>query len=511
MRSRLAFMGGLLLGAVLGTRSAAGQTAPASEAPPLLQVVPQDERAFAAWYTPDRGPVRLSWRTATGGVWRDSTLLGDRALIGDLRNGIAYDVRVTAAGGQGLSSQQRVTPRPRTDCKAVVWVVCDARDARSYLSEVFVTDPDDPPPLLCGTVELLRLSDDAPGCLYRTFRGPMLLNRAIGSSYVRTSPLPDAEAVRAAVEAGIWEGLDSPLDRKGRLPVAPLELADAIVGRVADSTFSRASSFALEVQPRILSRITRFTPVEPVAGRVAIYHEGHGGAGVEIGAPTIEWLLLRGWTVYALDMPLIGLNASDRSYDLVEHIDFARIEEAPYRGALDAFLLPVKWVVDEIEEQHTEDTDSLTILLIGRSGGGWTASAYGLLDPRISVAVSVAGAVPMSMVADTTLAAFSDYEQLTVLSDAVPSDARLLYAGTRGTMFFYSLNDPCCFRVPPDHPWVQAIRDAGGELGKVTDVFVDDIAEHGLGPRGYDRLDVFLDRLGVGSRPFRRGALAPGR
>jgi hypothetical protein len=71
-------------------------------------------------------------------------------------------------------------------------------------------------------------------------------------------------------------------------------------------------------------------------------------------------------------------------------------------------------------------------------------------------------------------------------------------------MFFYSTNDPCCFRLPPTHPWIQAIREAGAELGKVTDVFVDDHGEHGLSPRGYRQLDTFLSRLGMGGRPRNR-------
>jgi hypothetical protein len=199
-------------------------------------------------------------------------------------------------------------------------------------------------------------------------------------------------------------------------------------------------------------------------------------------------------------MPLEGLNKVDRSYNYQTHADFARVGSAPYRGALDAFLLPLRVVVDEIYASSSpaeEFDDAITILMVGRSGGGWTISTYGLLDPRVTAVVNVAGAVPASIIAEPELAAFGDYEQLVVQSDAVPSDARLLAAGKRGVMFFYSTNDPCCFRIPPDHPWVLTIREAGAELNKIVDVFVDDHPEHGLSARGYKQLDRFLSRLGV--------------
>jgi dienelactone hydrolase len=199
------------------------------------------------------------------------------------------------------------------------------------------------------------------------------------------------------------------------------------------------------------SRVTRFSPAQPVDGRYAIYHEGHGGLAVEIGADVIHWLLERGWEVYAMDMPLLGVNGSDQGTRFPNHhFDLWKLDDG-VTSPVANFMLPVKNVVDFIERHATERP---TILMMGRSGGGWTTYTYAALDPRITVAVSVAGGRPMSQRLDSRGGLdVGDYEQSAPeIYSAIRHEDVMIAAGARGSMHVFNVNDPCCFRVLPGDP-----------------------------------------------------------
>src|SRR6266581_9408706 len=102
-----------------------------------------------------------------------------------------------------------------------------------------------------------------------------------------------------------------------------------------------------------------------------------------------EWLLQDGWDVFVLDMPLDGLNGS-----LGLHWSLNNNEKGDGTNSpLGLFLLPVKAVVDQIRAE----APSPTIMMLGRSGGGCTTTVYAALDPRITVAVPIAGGAAQSM------------------------------------------------------------------------------------------------------------------
>jgi dienelactone hydrolase len=241
------------------------------------------------------------------------------------------------------------------------------------------------------------------------------------------------------------------------------------------------------------SRITWFVPRMPVNGRFGIYHEGHGGPAVVIGAETIDWLLDRGWQVIAVDMPLIGMNGLDARPGLEAHGQFDSLDLGPI-SPLSLYLTPVRAIVDWIVQLNPAQDPEL--LLIGRSGGGWTAYTYGAVDPRIDIAVSVAGGRPISERLDAPWGAaeLGDYEQTAPhLYNAVGHEHLMAAAGAKASMHFFNRWDGCCFRIQPESAFVQYLRGASSALGKHVSVFVDEQnGAHSIGPAGYVELDRFL-------------------
>jgi hypothetical protein len=133
---------------------------------------------------------------------------------------------------------------------------------------------------------------------------------------------------------------------------------------------------------------------------------------------------------------------------------------------------------------------------MGRSGGGMTAYTYGALDPRITAVVSVAGGRPLSQ----RLASFTGPIELGDTEQYAPEvwagvrhEDVMIAAGARGGLFLFNTNDPCCFRVAADDPFVQYLRRGGNRTARQVQVFVDpENKTHGMGPAGFAALGRFL-------------------
>lgn len=274
----------------------------------------------------------------------------------------------------------------------------------------------------------------------------------------------------------------------------------ATVGTVRAA--ASATTYGISYHASLSSRVTHLVPASPQPGRYAIYHEGHGGAALDIGAATIDWLLERGWQVFAVDMPLIGANSDDNGANLNiahYHDDFDKLEDATGNSPLGLFLLPIKSVVDLIFG-HTGAEAPSSVLMIGRSGGGWSTYAYSALDPRIDIAVSVAGGVPLSQrlqSEEEQILDVGDYEQSAPhLYNVVSHEDLMVGAGSTAALYIYNQWDGCCYRVLPDEPIVDYLRTAGTAAGKTIEVYVDESnTQHSIGPSGYQRLEVFLDSV----------------
>jgi pimeloyl-ACP methyl ester carboxylesterase len=306
----------------------------------------------------------------------------------------------------------------------------------------------------------------------------------------RPPPAPRApDQVRTVLKHALWRTVN-PFDHPERfhMPIAPIE--PPIVGNVR--RFASAESFAIAYHPRLSSRCTRFIPAAPVPGRIAIYIDGHQGDTVRFGAHTIDKLLDRGWQVIAVDMPLVGANGADISKDLRMHNSFSFWQTGDF-CPVSLFVQPLKALVDQIYREHRAGSD-LTVMLIGKSGGGWTSFMYGALDPRIHYAVSIAGGTPLSQRLRGGPQKLGDYEQLDPrVYEAVPYEDIMPAAGSRGAFYVFNEHDPCCSALSPDDPFVRYLKAAAVALEKPIGVYVDrKTTSHTFTKAAFEALERFL-------------------
>jgi pimeloyl-ACP methyl ester carboxylesterase len=99
--------------------------------------------------------------------------------------------------------------------------------------------------------------------------------------------------------------------------------------------------------------------------------------------------------VLFLDMPLMGINGgqtfteiSDAESDPCNHWLFGQVDRAGESG-LAYFVSYIPRLVDEFAGRYER------ISIVGRSGGGWTATLMGALDPRFAISISIAGTLPL--------------------------------------------------------------------------------------------------------------------
>jgi hypothetical protein len=201
--------------------------------------------------------------------------------------------------------------------------------------------------------------------------------------------------------------------------------------------------------------------------------------------------------VINMDMPLNGLNTLDISDILENHGHFLRFNDG-YQSPLALFLLPVKIVVDMIYTTMNSLGQEFQLLMIGRSGGGWTTAVYSTIDPRVHIAVPVIGLIPLSMrLSSESPHDIGDYEQfIPDLYDVVTYEDIMKAAGLHGSLFMYNTHDPCCFRIEESSDLVQYLNDAAVRYEKQINIWIDeDNLEHSISERGYEVLDEFLESM----------------
>ncbi|MBL8266134.1 fibronectin type III domain-containing protein [Steroidobacter sp.] len=491
----------------LDAKSDNEQRSPEKATPPMiLNSAPQEGRVYLSWGEidgADRYEVCRSSVAATVTVWpwcESTSHLS--ATVPALEDGKEYRFRVRAFAAQGLLAQATVaqTPRQRLECSipqcyGSVACFCAPEQAEEWLQSRQIQ----PSSLYCRNRKVEQWGASAPDCFYTTANntGSFLLLRSLDTKFVAPTAPREMSLVRTAAIKALWPK-SNPFAQPEEFPVHVDVLPVAIAGAVQAA--ASATSYGIAYHSLLSSKVTHFVPASPQPGRYAIYHEGHGGAASDIGAGTIDWLLERGWQVFAVDMPLIGANSGDNGSLLNitnYHDDFDKLEDASGNSPVGLFLLPIKSVVDLIFS-HTDAEAPSRVLMIGRSGGGWSTYAYSALDPRIDIAVSIAGGVPLSQrlqSEDEEILDVGDYEQSAAhLYNVVAHEDLMIGAGSSAALYIYNQWDGCCYRVRPDEPIVDYLRTAGTAVGKTIDVYVDESnAQHSIGPSGYQRLEAFLD------------------
>jgi hypothetical protein len=505
--SRRSFHGGsvrLQIGAILVLMSVACRpfSPPVHSTPLLLTAAPQDEGVFLTWSRLAGASYFVLWGVA-GQPRVSRSYAGDRSTLAitGLSNSVKYEFQIEAHGVDGqveVSPVVGASPKPRQTCRTLnadglldppLRFFCAKRDLDAWLMRSGI----DPRSLKCRGRPVDAWNDDSPDCFYTTADGQNLLLLRSADDQFSTRGYLTPDLTRRIARMAIWGAFD-PFFRDNPAPGVWRDIDPPLTGKVHG--FAGAQSFIIESDHGLASRVTSFIPARRTERRWAIYHEGHGGAGVEEGADTIEWLLDRGWQVVAMDMPLIGLNREDARSGMMSHADLSALDAGAI-SPLENFLLPVKAVVDRIvASSPRHDAD---ILLIGRSGGGWTAYTYAALDPRVDVVVSIAGGRPISQRLDAPWRALElgDYEQADPsLYNLTGHEDLMAAAGSIGAFYVFNMHDPCCFQVKPRDPFIDYLRGAAAVTGKRIGVFVDvQHNQHSLGPGGYREVGRFLDRL----------------
>jgi hypothetical protein len=478
----------------------AGQSSPEQPHSIILSAAAQDAEVFVTWSSLAAAQYTVRWKPSSTGAWNvlNAGSSSARAVTG-LVNGVPHDFQIEARQAGSLVAVSAVisaTPRPRPSCVVLdyyPWVprvsfFCTKAALDAYLQEQAIN----PLSLRCRQRLVTEWNADSPDCLYAAPSGEqLLLLRSADFVFSGGNQYPNPTDIRLHARRAIW-GDNDPFDQPSTATWTTLP--QPIVGAVTRHV--QAQSFRIAYAGGLSSRITMFTPQVPVAGRYSIYHEGHGGAAVEIGAETIDWLLDRGWHVIAVDMPLIGTNSGDMTPEIHSHGHFDLLDGA-VTGPIGYYLSPVQSIVDRIVELNPgHDPD---VLMIGRSGGGWTTYAYAAVDPRIDVAVSVAGGRPISERLDAPWGAaeLGDYEQtVPYLYNAVAHEHLMIAAGSKGSFHIFNKWDTCCFRVQRDSAFVHYLLGTSTALGKSVGVFVDEEnAGHSIGALGYLELERYLGQV----------------
>lgn len=490
-----AFVAALVLGTAPKGLGAQRTAAVREQGVIAVRAAPEDKHAYVSWSDIPGAEYTVRWRSVGAKSWTEEPASARTQLVlPDLENARAYEVQVVASIDRRVvarSTSVTVTPRIRSECSAGPNALfCSVAVVRDYLLQ-FAQSPF----LLCGTQVIESFTLDMPDCWYRSTVGHIALNRYFERTYTPPATHLSAEQIRRVARHAIWPRGDPFEDNTG-VPISVGGPVDA--GTVDPRMIDSAAALFVDYSPLMKSRMTWFHPKLPIVGLYAIYYEGHGFQGVIDGHDVIEWLLARGWQVIVVDQPLMGANSADRVAPLLEHEDLQF--QVDGRSPMDPFLLPVKALVDSIAaDAKAQDDVAPRILMIGRSGGGSMGSLYAMLDSRITANANISGGAPESNVFDLSKAAQGDFEQLyTPLLDVVSRDQQLLAGGTKGSFFYYSSQDPCCFRYSAADSWVSYLQTASTSWNKLVRVALDNAPRHGLSASGFQQLENFLQSLGLG-------------
>ncbi len=208
----------------------------------------------------------------------------------------------------------------------------------------------------------------------------------------------------------------------------------------------KVQELEIELDYGIKSNCHLFLPKKS-NGKALIYHQGHRG-GFDLGVKTIGYFVNKGFTVFALAMPLTGLN--ERLYEIphnkLGNITISSHEDFKYlEHPLKFFIEPTIAVINFISSRF----NFKALSMVGISGGGWTTVLAAAVDTRIKNSFSVSGSIPLYIRFYNKRKDYGDFEQMfpKLFSKVNYLDLYLLGAigKSRSSIQVVITNDPCCF------------------------------------------------------------------
>ncbi len=295
-------------------------------------------------------------------------------------------------------------------------------------------------------------------------------------SLIRIYDKSDIEQKRNFLTEFFWDvGSLQRVKDKSQLPEVESGISD--FNYKDFQNLKRIDRLTVEMEYGINSVSYLFLPEQPNE-KLILYHQGHGGDFL-LGKDTIQFFLDRNFTVFAMTMPLLGMN----NQPVVEIDGIGKIKlnshnqlrllEANDFNPMKLFLDPIQINLNFLDKEYNFKRYSM----IGLSGGGWTTVVYSAIDERISDSFSVAGSMPFYLRVDDR--DMGDYEQrnIELYQNVNYLELYVLsaYGDGRKHIQIFNKNDPCCFSGNGYETYEFVIKDKISQLGKGNfQIFIDD-------------------------------------
>ena len=295
-------------------------------------------------------------------------------------------------------------------------------------------------------------------------------------SLIRIYDKSDIEQKRNFLTEFFWDvGSLQRVKDKSQLPEVESGISD--FNYKDFQNLKRIDRLTVEMEYGINSVSYLFLPEQPNE-KLILYHQGHGGDFL-LGKDTIKFFLDRNFTVFAMTMPLLGMN----NQPVVEIDGIGKIKlnshnqlrllEANDFNPMKLFLDPIQINLNFLDKEYNFKRYSM----IGLSGGGWTTVVYSAIDERISDSFSVASSMPFYLRVDDR--DMGDYEQrnIELYQNVNYLELYVLsaYGDGRKHIQIFNKNDPCCFSGNGYETYEFVIKDKISQLGKGNfQIFIDD-------------------------------------
>ena len=295
-------------------------------------------------------------------------------------------------------------------------------------------------------------------------------------SLIRIYDKSDIEQKRNFLTEFFWDvGSLQRVKDKSQLPEVESGISD--FNYKDFQNLKRIDRLTVEMEYGINSVSYLFLPEQPNE-KLILYHQGHGGDFL-LGKDTIKFFLDRNFTVFAMTMPLLGMNNQPIvEMDVLGKIKLnshnqLRLLEANDFNPMKLFLDPIQINLNFLDKEYNFKRYSM----IGLSGGGWTTVVYSAIDERISDSFSVASSMPFYLRVDDR--DMGDYEQrnIELYQNVNYLELYVLsaYGDGRKHIQIFNKNDPCCFSGNGYETYEFVIKDKISQLGKGNfQIFIDD-------------------------------------
>jgi len=310
----------------------------------------------------------------------------------------------------------------------------------------------------------------------KSIQNNQFVNQANVGSLIKINSESDVDQKRNFLIEYFWdvESFQRVKD-KAQLPEVETDISDSNYENFQN--LKRIDRLTVEMEYGINSISYLFIP-EQSNEKLILYHQGHGGDFL-LGKSTIQFFLDRNFTVFAMTMPLLGMNNQPvveidglGEMKLTSHKKLSLLEANSF-NPMKLFLEPIQINLNFLDKEYNFKRYSM----IGISGGGWTTVVYSAIDERISDSFSVGGSIPFYLRVDSR--DMGDYEQTNIELYKHVNYLELYVLGAYGDgrqhVQIFNKNDSCCFSGNGYETYEFVIKDKISQLGKGNfQIFIDD-------------------------------------